>query len=126
MDNQKNLLLAVVLSLIILIGYDFIFAPDEPIRQNTEEQIIEPEVLKDDIPSISSTETIESSKSKQKENRIKFKSGRLEGSLNLYGSTFDDLILSDYFETINREKNSSFKKRKYDFSLFFKNGLGIY
>ena len=46
MDNQKNLLLAVVLSLIILIGYDFIFAPDEPVRQNTEEQIIEPEVSK--------------------------------------------------------------------------------
>ena len=108
MDNQKNLLLAVVLSLIILIGYDFIFAPDEPVRQNTEEQIIEPEVLKDDIPSISSTETIEPSKSKQKENRVKFKSGRLEGSLNLYGSTFDDLILSDYFETINREKKFIF------------------
>ena len=71
MDNQKNLLLAVVLSLIILIGYDFIFAPDEPVRQNTEEQIIEPEVLKDDIPSISSTETIEpSKKTKRKQSKI--------------------------------------------------------
>ena len=68
MDNQKNLLLAVVLSLIILIGYDFIFAPDESVRQNTEEQIIEPEVLKDDIPSISSTETINFLKA-NKENR---------------------------------------------------------
>ena len=41
------------------------FAPDEPVEQNTEEQIIEPEVLKDDIPSIIGTETIEPSKSKQ-------------------------------------------------------------
>ena len=119
MDNQKNLLLAVVLSLIILIGYDFIFAPDEPVRQNTEEQIMEPEVLKDDIPSISSTETIEPSKSKQKENRVKFKSGRLEGSLNLYGSTFDDLILSDYFETINREKKIHLLKKENTTSPYF-------
>ena len=28
MDNQKNLLLAVVFSLVILIGFDFFFAPN--------------------------------------------------------------------------------------------------
>ena len=37
MDNQKNLLLAVIFSLIVLIGYDFFFNPKTKVnQQNTE------------------------------------------------------------------------------------------
>ena len=41
MDNQKNLLLAVLFSLIVLIGYDFFFNPKTKINnQNTSPEII--------------------------------------------------------------------------------------
>ena len=37
MDNQKNLLLAVVFSLIVLIGYDFFFNPQKKINEPKNE-----------------------------------------------------------------------------------------
>ena len=33
-----------------------------------------------------------------------FESQRIEGSINLYGATFDDLSLKDYYETINKSE----------------------
>ena len=44
---------------------------------------------------------------KTKEKRINFESKRLEGSINLYGATFDDLLLKDYFKTIGKKENSN-------------------
>ena len=53
MDNQKNLLLAVVFSLIILIGYDFFFAPKKNELNKTQFNENNSEEISDkDTPSI--------------------------------------------------------------------------
>ena len=39
------------------------------------------------------------------EKRIKFKAERIRGSINLFGGTIDDIILNDYFESIEKKKN---------------------
>ena len=105
MDNQKNLLLAVVFSLVILIGFDFFFAPkkSEVNKVQVNENISE-ETLDKNTPSIDSSLVKKSNEIKSSEKRIKFKANRIEGSINLFGATIDDIILSDYFQTIEKKK----------------------
>ena len=105
MDNQKNLLLAVVFSLVILIGFDFFFAPkkSEVNKVQVNENISE-ETLDKNTPSIDSSLIKKSNEIKSSEKRIKFKANRIEGSINLFGATIDDIILSDYFQTIEKKK----------------------
>ena len=105
MDNQKNLLLAVVFSLVILIGFDFFFAPKKSeINKVQVNENISEETLDKNTPSIDSSLIKKSNKIKSSEKRIKFKANRIEGSINLFGATIDDIILSDYFQTIEKKK----------------------
>ena len=53
MDNQKNLLLAVVFSLVILIGFDFFFAPKKnELNKTQSNENISEEILDKNTPSI--------------------------------------------------------------------------
>ena len=110
MDNQKNLLIAVVLSVVILVGFDFFFKPEKKqfqensIEQNQTNQRVDSRE-DDNLPSINAQ--IENKADKDDrlvEERITFNSKRLSGTINLIGATMDDLSLKDYFETINKEK----------------------
>ncbi len=103
MDNQKNLLLAVIFSLIVLIGYDFFFNPKtQQINNPINDKKI---ILKDKDQDIPVLDSKNPKKNKEfREKRINFKSQRLEGSINLYGATFDDLLLRDYFKTIEKKE----------------------
>ena len=105
MDNQKNLLLAVVFSLVILIGFDFFFAPNT--NESDEKQLnenVSKETADKNIPTIDTSLVKKSNKNKSSESRIQFKSNRIEGSINLFGATIDDIILSDYFRTIEKKE----------------------
>ena len=108
MDNQKNLLIAVVLSVVILVGFDFFFKPKKPFEENSVEQaqMNQREDSGEDVnlPSINSQiENKANENDKLVEERITFNSKRLTGTINLIGATMDDLSLKDYFETINKE-----------------------
>ena len=109
MDNQKNLLIAVILSVIILVGFDSFFNPNKNEINESKEVVTNPSENKiiadnndENIPSLNQVEEIVE---KKNEERIKFDSKRLKGTINLYGATIDDLSLNDYFDTIVREKN---------------------
>ena len=110
MDNQKNLLIAVVLSVVILVGFDFFFKPEKKqFQENSVEQTQMNQTADsgedENLPSINSQ--IENAKIIQEdklvEERITFNSKRLSGTINLIGATMDDLSLKDYFDTINKE-----------------------
>ena len=109
MDNQKNLLIAVVLSVVILVGFDFFFKPEK--KQFQENSIEQTQMNQrvdsgedDNLPSINSQIENKANKDdKLVEERITFNSKRLSGTINLIGATMDDLSLKDYFETINKE-----------------------
>ena len=111
MDNQKNLLIAVVLSVVILVGFDFFFKPEKKkfqensIEQTQMNQRVDSDEDEDDnLPSINpQVENKEKKDDKLLEERITFNSKRLSGTINLIGATMDDLSLKDYFETINKE-----------------------
>lgn len=110
MDNQKNLLIAVVLSVVILVGFDFFFKPEKKQLQESsvEQNQINQNIGSDkdeNIPSINSQiENVQVNENKILEERISFNSKRLSGTINLIGATLDDLSLKDYFESINKEK----------------------
>ena len=107
MDNQKNLLLAVVFSLIILIGFDFFFGPNKNIvNENTPIDNEKLQRADADAPTIDEDTLVKKSeKLNVNEKRIKFKAERIRGSINLFGGTIDDIILNDYFESIEKKKN---------------------
>ena len=109
MDNQKNLLIAVVLSVVILVGFDFFFKPEKKkFQENSIEQTQMNQRVDsdedDNLPSINpEVENKAKKDNKLLEERITFNSKRLSGTINLIGATMDDLSLKDYFETINKE-----------------------
>ena len=126
MDNQKNLLLAVVFSIAVLFGFDFFFGPNKTVQKDNI--INNSESLKNDKSSSIDTEapSIKSSSSlsvKQNNNynekRINFKANRIEGSINLFGATIDEIILSDYFETIKKEKKIKLLQKENSNSPYF-------
>ncbi len=104
MDNQRNLLLAVVFSLGVLIGYDFFFNPKTQIKNQAQLKNNQTNIQKTDenVPALETKEL--SLENKIKEKRISFNSRRLEGSINLYGATMDELFLKDYFKTIEKKE----------------------
>ena len=118
MDNQKNLLLAVLLSILILVGYDFFFAPEKNVVQNTQpnknNNQLNPKInstSESDVPSIEASQIKELPKASAPEKRVYFKAKRIEGSFNLYGATLDNLILSDYYQSIDKNKNINLLKK---------------
>ena len=103
-DQNKNLLLATGLSFLVLIGWMFLFPPD----QDTP---ITPEILESEMPT--QTENLEPTPIPNKKlngaesanaGRIKINTNRLIGSIWLKGGRIDDLKLLDYYN--DQEVNS--------------------
>ena len=103
MGDQKNLLLAIVASLAILLGFQFLL-PSEEINlnkqgeENTDSIIPVPETSNIDI---SSREDIISESS-----RINIGNDLIEGTLALTGGRIDDIILKNYFETLEDDSQN--------------------
>ena len=126
MDNQKNLLLAVVFSIAVLFGFDFFFGPNKTVQKDNI--IVNSESLKNDksssidteAPSIKATPSLSLKQNNNyNEKRINFKANRIEGSINLFGATIDEIILSDYFETIKKEKKIKLLQKENSNSPYF-------
>ena len=126
MDNQKNLLLAVVFSIAVLFGFDFFFGPNKTVQKDNI--IHNSESLKNDksssidteAPSIKSPPSLSVKQNNNyNEKRINFKANRIEGSINLFGATIDEIILSDYFETIKKEKKIKLIQKENSNSPYF-------
>ncbi len=94
MNEQKNLLLAIVASLIILLIFQYLFP--------TERKMIEENVeAENQIKEIPQEKILEREEIVKNNKRIYFsESSRIKGSISLIGARFDDVILKDYKDTI--------------------------
>ncbi len=97
MNEQKNLYLAIGISIAIIIFFQ-ILIPSQPIQNPSIEnnETMEPATSIDSqnnqiVDEIQSREEIIN-----QTNRISFKNSSIEGSINLKGALLDDLILSKY------------------------------
>ena len=119
MDEQnKNLILATGLSMLVILAWFYFFPPEEPVQstQDTSSQTI------DGVPTAQSAEGTAAAPSLDgkpadtrsaalsKTKRIEIKTSRVEGSLSLLGGRIDDLRLLDYNVKLN---DPSIKKRSY-------------
>ena len=106
MNEQKNLFLAIGISILIIVIFQIPFPQQAMINKpvSTETEIVQPNT------SIDSNETILSDTIKSKNevinltDRVIIETPKLSGSINLKGAILDDLILLDYKESL--EANS--------------------
>ncbi len=104
MENQKNLILAVVFSIIVLLVFDLFYPKPKNNFENEESKIKSEKIISNDDtlePKITNKTAVINNKYDIKEDRISFEMERIKGSINLYGATFDDVTLKDYRETID-------------------------
>ena len=119
MLDNKNLIAAIVLSIAILLGFQFLYGvpTNEAVNQeklaqkenqklkNQTSNSLSPPSLEDNKDSESSSNL--KNKIISKENallispRVAIKSNKLSGSINLQGAFFDDLTLLNYTRTLN-------------------------
>jgi len=111
----KNVLMAIVLSTIVLIGWATFF--ETPI---VEQQTAENEITKsEDLASPSIDEDAKEIKSEiirsdtiNKTKRVKIENENIKGSLSLEGAIIDDIIFKNYNETLNGENKVTFLNPK--------------
>ena len=105
MKEQGNLLLAIVLSLLILLGFQYFFEAPKMEKEAERKKHIEQteslinnnsDNLEDDI-----TGYLDLENALNKDERIKIDSPKLQGSISLKGLKFDDLTFKNYKETLN-------------------------
>ncbi len=106
MNEQKNLFLAIGLSVIIIIVFQLILPQPTmtPVSTEQSSDVIMPSTSIDQVQT-TENKTIETKEQILKQdNRINIQSTSLHGSINLKGAILDDLILLQYKETL--QKNS--------------------
>ncbi len=121
MDNQRNLLLAVVLCGLLLIGWDsairfFYPQPEEPVASE-QAQAAAPAATASDAPAVKRTregglqnpediarEAQQLETSLVAADRVKIDAPEISGSINPVGARIDDIVLKTHSETV--EKNS--------------------
>ena len=105
MGEQKNLFLAIGLSIAIIVIFQLLFPQqalvDKPINKEANQEIIEPSSSIDDNQSTSITTIKSRNEIISKSNRVNIKTSSLIGSINLTGGILDDLILTKYNKRLN-------------------------
>ncbi|MEE9428503.1 MAG: membrane protein insertase YidC [Paracoccaceae bacterium] len=100
-DQNKNLILATVLSVLVILVWFVLFPPEQPVTDPNA-----PTHATDTVPAAQATETTEATTTPTEQTpiasapRIKIETARLSGSISLAGGRIDDLSLSAYKDTL--------------------------
>ena len=100
MENQKNLFLAIAISMAIIFGFQFLMPPEAPVENTTTNKNVDTgvDLISNSVPTINF-------ENKEKvllnSERVSFNNGKIAGSINLTGTIIDDLVLLDYREFLD-------------------------
>ena len=105
MEN-RNVIIAVILSTAILIGWSMYFEnPDEAQRKRLEIQgktETQTNIQKPETPQANPTKSISRSDALKESDRVFIENSNLSGSISLRGALIDDIILKNYRETLDK------------------------
>ena len=130
MEN-KNVLLAVILSTAILIGWSFYFEnPEEAQRKRAEIQgktETQTNIQKPEAPQpskASPAKSISRNEALKESDRVLIENKNLSGSISLRGALIDDIILKNYQETLDPNSKSIvlLSPKKYEQGYFVESG----
>lgn len=130
MEN-KNVLLAVILSTAILIGWSFYFEnPEEAQRKRAEIQgktETQTSIQKPEAPQpskASPAKSISRNEALKESDRVLIENKNLSGSISLRGALIDDIILKNYQETLDPNSKSIvlLSPKKYEQGYFVESG----
>lgn len=103
-EDMRNLLIFGALSIILWLSYDhFILKPK--VEKMKAAQVVAETVSQNNIQNSDLIELPRSKVIGSNNNRIKIENDDLSGSINLIGGRIDDLILKNYFNTIEKKQN---------------------
>ena len=99
MENQKNLFLAIIISMAIIFGFQLLVPQPErvPVTEETNTQ----ESVSLDIQGTTSTILLDRNQVLEETVRVTFDNSKIKGSINLEGGIIDDLVLEEYRETLD-------------------------
>jgi YidC/Oxa1 family membrane protein insertase len=99
MENQKNLFLAIIISMAIIFGFQLLVPQPEktPITEENNAQ----DLVSLDIQNTSSTILLDRDQVLEDTIRVTFDNSKIKGSINLEGGIIDDLILEEYRENLD-------------------------
>ncbi len=106
MNDNRNMLLAIVLSALVLIGWSFlspIFLPaPAPQTQQVDKGKVQPAPTSQAAPAVDTPQAIRAREVVLAETpRVRIDTPRLQGSISLKGARFDDLVLVHQRDTID-------------------------
>ena len=99
MENQKNLFLAIIISMAIIFGFQLLVPQPErvPVTEETNTQ----ESVSLNIQGTTSTILLDRNQVLEETLRVTFDNSKIKGSINLEGGFIDDLVLEEYRETLD-------------------------
>ncbi|MEL7463587.1 MAG: membrane protein insertase YidC [Pseudomonadota bacterium] len=109
MDDQKNLIMAAVLSMVVIVAWTFFFAPPPPdpaLEQVAAEGEAAPQAGSGATVGAAGDSSLNREAVLGKAERIKVETPSLSGSISLRGGRIDDLHLTDYRETLDEESDT--------------------
>ena len=99
MENQKNLFLAIIISMAIIFGFQLLVPQPEraPVTEDNNTQ----DSVSLDIQSTTSAILLDRDQVLEETIRVTFDNSKIKGSINLEGGIIDDLVLEEYRETLD-------------------------
>jgi YidC/Oxa1 family membrane protein insertase len=99
MENQKNLFLAIIISMAIIFGFQLLVP--QPERAPVTEENNAQESVNLDIQGTTSAILLDRNQVLEETVRVTFDNSKIKGSINLEGGIIDDLVLEEYRETLD-------------------------
>jgi YidC/Oxa1 family membrane protein insertase len=99
--DQRNLVLAFVLSMAILLGFQILFPPPKPVTPPPVAAAATQTMAVTDVEHALTAAQTADARAAAATPRVPIRTARLVGSIALVGGRFDDLSLRDYHETLS-------------------------
>ena len=99
MENQKNLFLAIIISMAIIFGFQLLVP--QPERAPVTEENNAQESVSLNIQGTTSAILLDRDQVLEETVRVTFDNSKIKGSINLEGGFIDDLVLEEYRETLD-------------------------